>query len=189
MIEVSTSVSRIPLTDPATVADPHVQAVYGEIEQELGFGMVPNVFRALGHQPAMLRATWDLFRSVMLQGELPRSVKEMVGVVVSAANESEYALRVHLHSLGVQEVNEEILNALAAGKDSAPGLAPSVNAVLHVAHTAARQGPQAVTEADVAVLEREGLSREELTEVIATVGLFQCINTLTDLMRVPIDAI
>lgn len=189
MIEVATFMSDIPLSDPATVSDPCVRAVYGEIEHELGFGMVPNVFRALGHQPAMLRGTWDLFRAVMLQGELPRSVKEMVGVVVSAANRSEYALRVHLHSLGVQGVNEEILDALAAGKDSASGLAPSVNAVLHVAHTAARHGPQAVTEADIARLEREGVSREELTEAIAAVGLFRYVNTLTDLMRVPIDAI
>ncbi len=47
--------SRLPLIDPTTVTDPTVRAVYDEIERELGFGIVPNVFRAMGEQPAVLR--------------------------------------------------------------------------------------------------------------------------------------
>jgi len=56
---------RFPLADPATVTDPVVRAVFGEIERELGFGIVPNVFRAMAGQPAVLRATWDLFRATV----------------------------------------------------------------------------------------------------------------------------
>ena len=87
-------------------SDPVVRAVFGEIERELGFGIVPNIFRAMAGQPAVLRATWDLFRATVLQGTLPRAVKEMIGVAVSAANHSPYALAVHMHSLGVQGVNQ-----------------------------------------------------------------------------------
>jgi uncharacterized peroxidase-related enzyme len=181
--------SHLPLIDPATVTDPTVRAVYDEIERELGFGIVPNVFRAMGGQPAVLRAAWDLFRATVLQGLLPRTVKEMIGIVVSAANDSQYALTVHLHSLGVQGISDDVLAQLAAGADGAPGLAPSVAAIIAVAHTAARRGPLAVSDADIARLEAEGVSRSEWAEVIATIDLFRYINGFTDLAHVPIDAI
>jgi hypothetical protein len=63
---------RFPLVDPAGATDPVVRAVFDEIERELGFGIVPNLSRALAGQPAVLRATWDLFRATVLKGELPR---------------------------------------------------------------------------------------------------------------------
>ena len=180
---------RFPLVDPATVTDPVVHAVFGEIERELGFGIVPNIFRAMAGQPAVLRATWDLFRATVLEGELPRIVKEMVGIVVSSANNSEYALKVHLHSLGVQGVAEGTLAALAAGSNDAPGVAPGVAAIVRLAHKAARQGPLAVSDEDIATLRDEGVTDEELGEVFAAIDLFRLVNSFTDLARVPVDAI
>lgn len=184
-----TLTSRFALVDPATVSDPVVRAVFGEIERELGFGIVPNIFRAMAGQPAVLRATWDLFRATVLQGTLPRAVKEMIGVAVSAANHSPYALAVHMHSLGVQGVNEDTLAVLASGAADAPGMAPSVTAIIRFAHKAAHQGPLAITSADVAALEDEGISTEELGEIVAAINLFQYVNSFTDLASVPLDAI
>ncbi len=180
---------RFPLVDPAGVTDSVVRAVYAEIEQELGFGIVPNIFRAMGGQPAVLRATWDLFRATVLEGQLPRTVKEMVGIVVSSANNSEYALKVHMHSLGVQGVAEGTLAALATGAAEAPGVAPGIAAIIRLAHSAARYGPLAVTEADVAAVYAEDVTVEELAEVFAAIDLFRYVNGFTDLARVPVDAL
>lgn len=182
-------IARVDLIDPVTVTDPVVRAVYSEIEQDLGFGIVPNVFRALGGQPAILRAVWDLFRATILHGLLPRTVKEMVAVVVSAGNGSEYALRVHLHSLGVQGITEGVLAALEAGDMTMPGLAPSVVALIGLARKAVQHGPRAIMEADIAAVEATGITRAELAEVFATIDLFHYLNSFTDLARVPIDAI
>lgn len=45
MVAVFTSpVSRFPLVDPAPIHDPVTGQVFAEIEQELGFGIVPNLF-------------------------------------------------------------------------------------------------------------------------------------------------
>ncbi len=188
-VDSPTSSRRMTLADPAKVTNPIVQAVFGEIERELGFGIVPNIFRAMADQPALLRAVWNLFRITVLEGELPRAVKEMVGVVVSAANNSEYALKVHLHSLGVQGVTEETLQLLAAGEPHITGVAPSVAAILQLAYTAARQGPLAVSDEDYSRAEDAGVTQEELAEVFAAINLFQYVNSFTDLSRVPVDAI
>lgn len=185
----SATTCRVPLIDPATVSDPVVKSVFAEIERELGFGIVPNIFRALAGQPTILRATWDLFRAVVLQGVLPRAVKEMVGVAVSVANKSEYALKVHLHSLGVQGVHSGVLTTLAAGGVDVEGLAPSVAAIIRLAHKAAHHGPLAVDDADIAAAQEEGVTDAELAEVFAAIDLFQYVNSFTDLVRVPVDAI
>jgi len=153
---------------------------------------VPNVFRAMASQPAILRATWDPFRATVLQGLLPRTVKEMIGIVVSAEADSEYALKVHLHSLGVQGVSEDVLSTLAAGSARVPGVSPSVAAVIRLVHHAVHEGPLAVSDADVAAVTAVTAHRitpEELIEVFASIDLFRYINSFTDLARVPVDAL
>lgn len=180
---------RLALIRPADASNPIVQTVFGEIERELGFGIVPNIFRAMANQPPVLRTTWDLFRATVLHGNLPRTVKEMIGIVVSAANGSAYALAVHMHSLGVQGIAESTLASLASGATTASGLPPSVAAIIRVAHKAAHSGPLAVEDSDISELSAEGLDSQEIAEVFAAINLFQYINSFTDLCRVPIDAI
>ncbi len=73
------SACRFPLIAPTSVTHPVVREVYTEIERELGFGIVPNLFQAMAYDPAILRATWDLFRSTVLQGTLPQFFVPMKG--------------------------------------------------------------------------------------------------------------
>lgn len=180
---------RFPLIAPAYVTDPTVRAVYTEIERELGFGIVPNVFRAMAHDPSILRATWDLFRSTILEGSLPRAVKEMIGIVISVSNSSDYALKVHLHSLSVQAVDREVLAALASGNGEIVGVAPSIAAIIRFAHKVAYLGPLAIEDADIRSLEKEDITQAEIYEIFAAIHLFQYVNSFTDLARVPLDAI
>lgn len=71
-------------------------AVFDEIRAARGTDYVNNFWRALAHDPALLRATWDRVRAVMAPGALDPLVKEMVYVAVSAANGCSYC--VHSHS-------------------------------------------------------------------------------------------
>jgi uncharacterized peroxidase-related enzyme len=180
--------SRLPMLGPDEVSDPTAARVYGEIEGELGFGIVPNVFRAMGSNPVVLEANWNLFRSTVLVGRLPRALKEMVGVVVSTVHDSRYVRLVHLHSLSIQGVSAEVLRALADGSVEAEGLAPTVVACLRFARGAARK-PGAVTGADFAALEQVDLSAEEILELLATIQLFSAVNFFTDAAAVELDSI
>ena len=176
------------MIDPAAVADPVAQRVYAEIESELGFGIVPNVFRAMASCPWFLEANWNMFRAVVLHGSLPRLVKEMIGVVVSTVHESQYAQLVHLHSLGLQGVADDVLKALSAGETAHQTLSPSTVAVLTFAQRAARK-PAAITDAEFASLRAAGLSSDEVFEVLATIQLFSAVNLFTDVASVEIDQV
>lgn len=180
--------SRFPLLGPYEVTNPITQRVYGEIERELGFGIVPNVFRAMASNPPFLEANWNAFRGTVLQGSLPRLLKEMIGVVVSAVHGSEYARLVHLHSLGVQGVGEDVLRALSAGSVEAERLSPATTAALRFAKHAAEE-PAQLTDPDFASLSEAGLSQADVFEVIATIQLFTAVNLFTDLANVEVDQV
>jgi uncharacterized peroxidase-related enzyme len=176
------------LADPATATDPIVRQVFDEIQQELGFGIVPNIFRSMAHNPALLAANWQKFKHTILHGSLPRTVKEMLGVIVSDANRSMYAKLVHLHSLSVQGVQELWLRHLTDPDSDNSSLPDTLRAMIAFTRQAARD-PQGLTEGHYRAIEEAGLSDAELREVIATIDLFQSVNAYTDLARVPIDQI
>ena len=67
-------------------AAPEARAVLDEIRATRGTDYVNNFWRALAHDPALMRATWDRLKIVMEPGELDPLVKEMIYVAVSTAN-------------------------------------------------------------------------------------------------------
>lgn len=169
-------------------SDARVKRVFHEIETELGFGVVPNIFRSMANSPAALEAHWAMFKHTILDGELPRMVKEMVGVVVSSVNRSEYAAKVHLHSLGVQGVSEAVLAVLASGEPASVDLPMTTQAMLKFAQKAARDR-FTIGAGDFEALEVAGFSPSEQLEIVGAVDLFQAVNSYTDLMRVPVDSL
>lgn len=174
--------------DTDTVGDPLVQQVYAEIQQELGFGIVPNIFSSMAHNPHLLAANWQKFKYTILVGSLPRTVKEMLGVIVSDANRSVYARAVHLHSLSVQGVQELWLQHLTDPEIDDSTLPDTLRAMIAFTRQAARD-PHGLTDSHYANLEEAGVNAAEVAEVIATIDLFQSVNAYTDLARVPIDRI
>lgn len=168
--------------------DPVVARVYKEIEAELGFGMVPNVFKAMAGMPPFLDASWAMFRGVVLEGRLPRVVKEMIGIVVSFVHNSAYARDVHLHSLTVQGIDKDVLGVLARGDTPSRGMPPAHAAVLAFARIAA-SSPTGIPDASREALVRAGLDGEEILEVTATISLFSAINAFTDTAKVQLDSL
>ncbi|MCB0139080.1 MAG: carboxymuconolactone decarboxylase family protein [Caldilineaceae bacterium] len=179
--------SYITLLEYNDVTDPQVKNVYDEIRAELGFGIVPNLFKSMASHPGFLAAQWQKFRAVILHGEVPRTLKEMIGVVISQANGSEYALRVHLHSLSALGISEDILQLLVQDFESCP-LPQHQKEAIRFSLAAATQ-PRSVAEADYARLREIGLSSAEIMELVATANLFASVNQYTDSIMLEIDTL
>ena len=86
------------ISDEAACAE--VRAVFDDIRETRGTDFVNNIWRALAHDPALLRATWERVKIVMGPGELDPLVKEMIYIAVSTANGCEYC--VHSHTAGAR---------------------------------------------------------------------------------------
>ncbi len=179
--------ASFPLQEYDTITDPQTKDIYEEILAELGFGIVPNLFKSMAIHPNFLESTWKKFRSTILQGDMPRTLKEMIGVAISQANNSQYALKVHLHGLSALGISEEILETLVSDFDNCP-LPEREKAVISFGLKAATS-PQALTSNDYAHLQELGLDLSEIFEIIATANLFTSVNQYTDAIGLEIDAL
>ena len=76
-------------------AGPEVRAVYDDIRATRQTDFINNFWKALAHDPVLLRRTWDSVKEVMRPGALDPLVKELLYVAVSATNGCGYCVASH----------------------------------------------------------------------------------------------
>jgi AhpD family alkylhydroperoxidase len=76
-------------------ASAEVLAVFDDIRAVRGTEFINNFWRALAHDPATLKATWERLKVVMGPGDLDPLVKEMIYIAVSTANSCSYCIHSH----------------------------------------------------------------------------------------------
>jgi AhpD family alkylhydroperoxidase len=74
---------------------PAAQAVFDDIRAMRKSDFVNNFWRALAHDPVLLKRTWDSVKQVMGKGALDPMVKELIYVAVSTVQGCEYCVRSH----------------------------------------------------------------------------------------------
>ena len=81
------------VTDAA--AGPEARAVFDDIRAKRQTNFVNNFWRALAHDPALLKATWERLQAVMAPGALDPLTKELIYVAVSVATGCGYCIQSH----------------------------------------------------------------------------------------------
>ena len=76
-------------------ASPEVRAVYDDIMATRKTDWINNFWKALAHDPATLRRTWQSIKEIMAQGALDRVTKEMIYLAVSVTNQCNYCIASH----------------------------------------------------------------------------------------------
>src|SRR5207248_9709248 len=90
---MSDAVSRFGVTELEDLPDDLGERI-GVIAEKSGF--VPNIFRALGHRPAELRAFLDYHDALMdREGGLTKAERELVVVATSGAHHCTYCIVAH----------------------------------------------------------------------------------------------
>ncbi|MGL5362346.1 MAG: carboxymuconolactone decarboxylase family protein [Bosea sp. (in: a-proteobacteria)] len=97
--------STVRLLSDAELA-PEAAEVFAEIRALRKTDFVNNFWRALAHDPASLRRTWDSVRQVMAPGALDPLVKELIYVAVSVTNNCEYCIRSHTAAARAKGMSE-----------------------------------------------------------------------------------
>jgi AhpD family alkylhydroperoxidase len=103
------------LSDEEAGAD--ALATFDDIRAKRQTDYVNNFWRALAHDPALLKATWERLQTVMAPGALEPMVKEMVYLAVSVANGCTYCVHSHTaaaKSKGMTEAQHGELLAVIA---------------------------------------------------------------------------
>jgi uncharacterized peroxidase-related enzyme len=144
-------------------------------EEKIGF--LPNVLTAFSFDAVKLRAFSDMYNDLMLGNSgLSKLEREMVAVVVSAANQCHYCLVAH--GAAVRELSGDPLlgEELMTNWRVAP-LAPRLRAMLEFAHLLT-VAPAEVEEADRAALRSHGLADRDLWDLAAVTAFFNMSNRI-----------
>ncbi len=150
----------------------------GEIARKSGF--VPNIFRALGHRPAELRAFLDYHDALMERPEgLTKAERELVVVATSAANHCTYCIVAHGAVLRIRSKDPHLADQVGSNPWHAP-LDKRSRAITDLALALART-PEHFGETDVASARAAGLTDDEVWDVGAITALFAASNRLAHL--------
>ena len=107
-------------------AGPEVRAVYDDIMATRKIDHVTNFWKAIAHDPANLKRTWEATKQIMAAGALDPVTKELIYVAVSASNLCEYCIVAHTVSARKKGMTDAMFNEMMA----VVGLANSNNRLI-----------------------------------------------------------
>ena len=95
-------------------ASPEVRAVYDDIMAVRNTDYINNFWKALAHDPATLRRTWESVKQIMAPGALDAVTKEMIYLAVSATNQCGYCIASHTAGARKAGMTDRMLAELMA---------------------------------------------------------------------------
>lgn len=107
-------------------AGPEVRAIYDDIMATRKIDHVTNFWKAIAHDPANLKRTWEATKQIMAAGALDPVTKELIYVAVSASNLCEYCIVAHTFSARKKGMTDAMFNEMMA----VVGLANSNNRLI-----------------------------------------------------------
>lgn len=143
-------------------------------------GFVPNIFLALGHRPAELRAFLDYHDAVMERdSSLSKAERELVVVATSGANSCTYCVVAHGAVLRIRAKDATIADRVATNPWSVE-LDERQRAIVDLALALAVE-PATFTGDELDAARDAGLSDDEIWDVGAITALFALSNRIAHL--------
>jgi len=93
-------------------ASPEVRAVYDDIMATRKTDWINNFWKAIAHDPATLKRTWEDIKQIMAPGALDPLVKEMIYVAVSVTNQCTYCIALHTVSAQKKGMTDAMFHEL-----------------------------------------------------------------------------
>jgi uncharacterized peroxidase-related enzyme len=156
--------------------DPEVQQLFKEIIAT-GWGNpetgVPNNwFTNQVERPDILKAGWAFIKGVLMEGQLPFTVKEMLAMAIAKQNNCRYCTVGHTRALEAMGVPTAVIESCASDPELSE-LPPPQRAIVKFGIKAAKDAAS-ITAEDVQSLRDHGLSDGEIMEIsmVAAVAVF-----------------
>jgi AhpD family alkylhydroperoxidase len=93
-------------------ASPEVKAVYDDILTTRKTDYINNFWKAIAHDPVLLKRTWDSLKSIMAPGALDPLTKELLYIAVSVTNNCQYCIASHTASAFSKGMTPEMFKEL-----------------------------------------------------------------------------
>ena len=153
----------------------HLQNLYEEIAQKRG--KVSNIMKVHSLNPDAMEKHMDLYLTIMFgSSELSREERELIAVVVSAANQYDYCITHHAESLNHYWKDKTKIQQLIHDYQSVD-LSQRKHHMLEFA-LKITQTPHTVTKTDIETLRRTGFSDEDILNITLIASYFNFVNRI-----------
>jgi len=171
-------ISRFPVPDTADLPDDLRERIL-QVQDKTGF--VPNVFLAMAHRPAELRA-FLAYHDALMEGEGPlsRAEREMVVVATSAARSCTYCVVAHGAILRIRARDPQLADLVATNYRQA-GLSERSRRMLDFAVTLSTT-PELIGDDDLERLRSVGFDDEAIWDISAITSFFALSNRMAHVM-------
>ena len=95
-------------------ASAEVRAIYDDIMATRKTDWINNFWKAIAHDPATLKRTWESLKVIMGTGALDPLTKELIYVAVSVTNNCHYCIASHTASAFKKGMTPEMFKELQA---------------------------------------------------------------------------
>jgi len=95
-------------------ASPEVRAVYDDIMATRKTDWINNFWKAIAHDPKLLKRTWESLKEIMGPGAIDPLTKELIYVAVSVTNNCHYCIASHTASAFGKGMTPEMFKELQA---------------------------------------------------------------------------
>ena len=159
---------------------PNLDQVFAGIERQMGF--VPNLFREMGQNPAVLQV-YLKGQEALTHGVLTQKEQQAVQLAVAARNDCHYCQAAHQWLGGKMGVSQEDLQSIRSGVLPADHqLANIVRATNLLLTNKGWVDPE-----ELNTWEKQGIDRAKVYEIVAFIGLKTLSNYINHLAHTPID--
>jgi AhpD family alkylhydroperoxidase len=93
-------------------ASPEVRAVYDDIMATRKTDWINNFWKAIAHDLATLKRTWEDVKQIMAPGALDPLTKEMIYLAVSVSNQCGYCIASHTAGARKKGMTDEMFKEL-----------------------------------------------------------------------------
>ena len=172
--QAQTTGSWFPVPDEAELPS-DLRGLFAKARERLGF--VPNVFRVYAFRPERLSAWFAHYRQLhQPTAQLSAADREMIAVVVSAANGCLYCLVAHGAALR-EELGDPVLGERISYDWRRAGLDSRRSAICAYAEKLTLH-PREITRADLEGLLDTGLTAEEAWDVAEIAAMYNLTNRM-----------
>lgn len=161
-------------------ASGEIADIFDNIRREMGAPYVGLAYRTMALSSATLTSGWMMIRDFLHRATLPTSLLYMIHYTISSARKCQYCstnFKFACRSLGI---DEEMLEALVHDLDT---VAPKRTQEIIKFAVRCALDPQGLTEVDYDRVREQGLSDEEVVELIGWAAIAMYNDTISDSMK------
>jgi uncharacterized peroxidase-related enzyme len=161
-----------------------VARIYAEVKRDMQLPVVPNAMKVLAVSPAALAMYWDFTRSLTQHATLPEALRSMILYTIATVGNCRYCSATHELTCRTLGIDEETLRKLV---EDLGNVSPErIRVIIEFALKVSRD-PQGLVPADYERVRQQGVSDEELVEIIMMAAIGRYNDTLADALKIEVD--